>query len=363
MKTALYCQIGSQAPELIRLLPLGEVVLGDGRQPFQVTQESLEKIMEAWNVRGNDMVIDYEHQTVTGQAAPAAGWVKGLSPANDGLWARVVWTERAREYIEKREYRYFSPVVQLGEGREVVDLLHIALTNFPAMSNLDPLILQHQGLGEGEPEAGIWPKGKMEEGRGRLKGGKFREIRGENMIIEDLRLIFGLQDDASEDQILATAKDLAKIKEQGPYILPKEIVRSLELAEDDSAAEVWQRIESLKAEAGNAGALREEIVALQREQSSQNAERLIQEALNSKKTTPAELDLANGRLRQLALDDPDLFRGLILSRQENWAVPGPLGEGIRSLPALSREECTICETFGITPEAFLKNRLSFEKGE
>ena len=258
MKTAMYCQIGAQAPELIRLLPLGEVVLGDGRQPFQVTQESLEKIMEAWNLRGNDMVIDYEHQTVTGQAAPAAGWVKGLSPANDGLWARVVWTDRAREYIEKREYRYFSPVVQLGEGREVVDLLHVALTNFPAMSNLDPLILQHQGLGDSEPEAGRRREGKREEGRGGLKGGESIEIRGENMIIEDLRLIFGLQNDVSEDQILATATDLVKIKEQQHYGLPKEIVRSLGLEEDDSAAEVLQRIESLKAEAGDAGALREE---------------------------------------------------------------------------------------------------------
>lgn len=97
MKIALYCQIGGKAPELLRLLPLGEVVLGDGRQPFLVTPESLEKIMSAWKLRGNDMVIDYEHQTVTGLEAPAAGWVKELSPASDGLWARVVWTDRAKE--------------------------------------------------------------------------------------------------------------------------------------------------------------------------------------------------------------------------------------------------------------------------
>ncbi len=336
MKTALYCQIGAQAPELIRFLPLGEVVLGDGRQPFQVTQESLDKIMEAWNLRGNDMVIDYEHQTVTGQTAPAAGWVKDLSPANDGLWARVVWTDRAKEYIEKKEYRYFSPVVQLGEGRVVVDLLHVALTNFPAISNLAPLVLQHQGLGDSEQEKGMRPREIREKGKRRLKGGESREIRGENMIIEDLRLIFGLQDDASEDQILSMATDLVKIKEQEYYVLPKEIVRSLGLEGDDSEAKALQRIESLKAEACNAAELREEITKLKTEQSSQNAERLIQEALSSKKTTPAELDLANGRLRKLAQDDPDFFRELILSRQENWAVPGPLGGGNSSLLALSQ---------------------------
>jgi len=126
-------------PECIRLLPLGEVFLGDGREPFLVTEESIQAILSAWHQRGNDMVIDYEHQTVAGREAPAAGWVKSLSAETDGLWARVEWTDRAREYIQQKEYRYFSPVVQLGAGRVVEDLLHAALTNFPAITNLPPL--------------------------------------------------------------------------------------------------------------------------------------------------------------------------------------------------------------------------------
>jgi hypothetical protein len=275
MKTAFYCQIGTQAPELIRLLPLGEVVLGDGRQPFQVTQESLGKIMEAWSLRGNDMVIDYEHQTVTGQEAPAAGWIKALSAAADGLWARVVWTDRAREYIEKREYRYFSPVVELGEGRVVVDLLHVALTNFPAITKLIPLVLQHRGLRESEQKAGIRKVGKGETERGRLKGGESIKIRGENMIVEELRLIFGLQNDAPEDRILTMAADLVKHKEQESRV-PGEIIRSLELEEDDSAANAVQRIELLKAEVENAALMREELTTLKKEQSVQKAEQLIQ---------------------------------------------------------------------------------------
>jgi phage I-like protein len=362
MRTALYCEIGNQAPEFIRLLPLGEVTLGDGRQPFQVTRESLEKIIEIWKFRANDMVIDYEHQTVTGQEAPAAGWVKELSINSDGLWARVIWTDRARDYIEKKEYRYFSPVVEMGEEREVTDLLHVALTNFPAISNLDPLILQHQGSQETEEEAGKRPGEKWEEGR-ESKGVKFKDVRGEKMIIEELRMIFGLQNDASEAQILAKATDLAKTKEEKNQVLPQEIVRLLELGEEDSTNLAVERIALLKAEADTVGALREEITTIKQEQAIQQAERLIQEALSSKKTTPAELDLANGRLRRLAQDDPDFFRELILSRQDNWAVPGPLGGESRSILSLSREECAICETFGITPEAFIKNRVNFKQGE
>jgi phage I-like protein len=358
MKTALYCQIDSQAPEFIRLLPLGEVVLGDGRQPFLVTERSLERIIKAWKLRANDMVIDYEHQTVTGQEAPAAGWVKELSKNVEGLWARVIWTDRAREYIERKEYRYFSPVVELGEAREVMDLHHVALTNFPAMTNLDPLILQHQGGQESERVDDTRSRENLAVGR-RSEDEESKEIKGEKMIIEELRLIFGLQDDALETQVLAKAKDLVKTEDQKNQKVPQEIVRLLELEGDDSTASTLAKIVSLKAEVDMVAAIREENAAIKREQSAQQAERLIQEALSSKKTTPAELNLANGRLRRLAHDDPDFFREIILSRQENWAVPGPLNGDKRSIPILSQDECAICETFGITPEAFIKNRVNF----
>jgi phage I-like protein len=362
MKATLYCQIGNQAPEFIRLLSLGEVILGDGRPPFQVTQKSLEKIIEIWKFRANDMVIDYEHQTVTGQEAPAAGWVKELSINEDGLWARVIWTDRAKDYIEKKEYRYFSPVVELGEEREVLDLLHVALTNFPAISNLDPLILQHQGSQETEWEAGTRLGGKWAEER-KSKDERYKDVKGEEMIIEELRMIFGLQDNASETQIIAKATDLAKTKEAKNQALPQEIVTLLELGEEDSTTKALERIALFKAEADTVAALRKEITTLKREQSIQQSEWLIQEALSSKKTTPAELDLANGRLRRLAQEDSSFFRELILSRQENWAVPGPLTRNSRSTLTLSQEEGAICETFGITPEAFIKNRVSFNKGD
>ena len=69
------------------------------------------------------MVVDYEHQTLSDREAPAAGWIKkidGLAiKAKDGLWAIAEWTEKARQYIQNKEYRYFSPVFWINPSREV----------------------------------------------------------------------------------------------------------------------------------------------------------------------------------------------------------------------------------------------------
>lgn len=133
-------------PEWIRLLPLGEVALGDGRESFQVDAASLSSMVNAWKARGNDLVIDYEHQSLSGGAAPAAGWIKELTAKEDGLWAKVEWTPQAQEYLSKGEYRYFSPVLRLDpKTRSPLALLHMALTNVPAINHLPPLATRFGG--------------------------------------------------------------------------------------------------------------------------------------------------------------------------------------------------------------------------
>ncbi|MBW1991579.1 MAG: hypothetical protein JRI59_05605 [Deltaproteobacteria bacterium] len=137
-----------EPPEWIRLLPRGEVKLTDGREPFVVDEESLARIVEDFRSRGVDLVVDYEHQSLNNVRAPAAGWIKELEAREDGLWARVEWTAPARTYLENREYRYYSPVLKLDpETRRAVSLLHVALTNTPAIAHLPPLVAQRD-LGE-----------------------------------------------------------------------------------------------------------------------------------------------------------------------------------------------------------------------
>lgn len=69
------------APEVISVLPFGHVVSQKGE--FDVDEESLAAMKEQIAQRGVDLVVDYEHQTLTGERAPAAGWVKELF-AEDG---------------------------------------------------------------------------------------------------------------------------------------------------------------------------------------------------------------------------------------------------------------------------------------
>ncbi|MDX9862364.1 MAG: phage protease, partial [Rhodospirillales bacterium] len=84
-----------------------------------------------------EIVVDYEHQTdqspKNGQAAPAAGWIKGFAARTDGLYGLVEWTSRARAYLAAREYRYLSPVFNHTPDGRITRLLRAALTNAPAL--------------------------------------------------------------------------------------------------------------------------------------------------------------------------------------------------------------------------------------
>jgi len=131
----------STAPEFVQVLPSGEVS-PKGKTAFKVDGEAKALIMSAFDGSATDLVVDYEHQSLSGSEAPAAGWIKSLEDrGEEGVWARVQWTERAVEYLKKREYRYISPVVLVRkiDGR-AVELLGAALTNLPAIEGMTPVV-------------------------------------------------------------------------------------------------------------------------------------------------------------------------------------------------------------------------------
>jgi len=141
-----------QAPDWLRVLPLGKVELRDGRPGFEADAADLEALVRKFRADGVDLVVDYEHQTLGGEKAPAAGWIKELEVRVDGLYARIEWTQTARQHIEAGEYRYYSPALRVNsETRKVEALLHMGLVNDPAIKNLAPLLAAKYG-GIGEPE-------------------------------------------------------------------------------------------------------------------------------------------------------------------------------------------------------------------
>ena len=102
------------APAEFQVLPEGKIEI-EGMDPAFLDEAAAGGVIAAFKARGNDMVIDYEHQTLDDGQAPAAGWIKNpIWKGAEGLWAAVEWTKKAKEYLENREYRYFSPVMLVG---------------------------------------------------------------------------------------------------------------------------------------------------------------------------------------------------------------------------------------------------------
>ncbi|MGP9666256.1 phage protease [Halomonas sp. AOP22-C1-8] len=132
-----------------RLMPAGTFHAprgaAEGSGPWNLSAEAAQAIIRLAAARSTDIAIDYEHQTLyaekNGQPAPAAGWVdpRSLEFRDDGLYGAIAWTAKARAAItpgpngEPPEYLYLSPVFPYDANGVPLDLLHLALTNTPAI--------------------------------------------------------------------------------------------------------------------------------------------------------------------------------------------------------------------------------------
>jgi len=325
----------ADVPQWINIVPMGTVTLGDGRPPFTVDREALEAVLAAWEQRGNDLVIDYEHQTLEGGPAPAAGWIKALEAREDGLWARVEWTEKAQAFITSREYRYFSPVLMLdGANRRPVELLHAALTNVPAINHLSPLVARSAWGGEtGEEEA--------QPGEGGAHDGTPGSVAetGADMLAH-IREILGLTPDARGGEILEALKGLHKEATPHPSVEGEqpEDNRQHKSAEAEAATELEQLRQQVRMEKG---------------------ETLIREALATGRTSPAELARADGRLRVMAATEPEAFRALILERPAHAVIPLhdlEIAQEQKLNRGVTPEELRLCSLMGLDPDRLARHK-------
>lgn len=122
-----------QVGEWFHLIPSGTFVGRDGRGPYTLAPE---RVLAAYAARGADLCVDYDHQTLTAKdkqgAVPASGWIKALELREDGIWGRIEWTDTAAAALEKKEYRYLSPVFSFDpKTGAVVRLDGAGLTNDP----------------------------------------------------------------------------------------------------------------------------------------------------------------------------------------------------------------------------------------
>ena len=151
------CAGCSSAPqhghESFQIIPAGEFRAKDGRPrevaAWRLSSSNAIAFIQKFRAQGKPLLVDYEHQTLNsaknGRPAPAAGWIKDLEwrPGKGFFAVDTEWTQKARAYLRSKEYRYISPVISYNkETGDILDILHIALTNNPALDQLPELALQ-----------------------------------------------------------------------------------------------------------------------------------------------------------------------------------------------------------------------------
>jgi len=294
------------APDEFQLLPDGKIEI-EGDAPAYLDEGSAASIIGKFKGRGNDMVIDYEHQTMKEMKAPAAGWIRDLIyKGKEGLWAKAEWTERAKEYLKNREYRYFSPVFWTTiKERKVVKIENVALTNSPKINNLKPIMAKMDLDGNGQGIIYNKKEGKMLEKLKKIL--KLAEDDGEDKVVEAIEAVIAKND------ILEAAQ-----KAGGEIIACKEVLDALGAKEADGKDDLIKIIAAIKAPADAAGKLSLEVARLTKEISGMKQADLIQLALKEGKTSPEELDTWG---RDLALKSPDQFEKIVLSRPAGSVIP------------------------------------------
>lgn len=337
------------APEVISVLPFGHVVSQKGE--FDVDEESLAAMKEQIAQRGVDLVVDYEHQTLTGERAPAAGWVKELFAEDGHIKARVEWTIPAKQYLENKEYRYLSPVITVRKSDNKATGLHsLALTNTPAIAGMTPIVNSST-----------------------FQGGETNM----NELIKKIAAALGLGEDADEEQILtalsACVEENKALKEaaeggKAPGKKPgedgkpedqddgiganKSVCELLGLKAGASTADVAASIMALK------GGVDGRVKALEEKLADRDAEEAVELALKSGKITPAQRGWAKG----YALKSPDGFKEFLEKAPQAVPMSEIAGGDALALKGNKPDEATmlVCKQLGVSAEDVQKYGMKEE---
>ena len=236
----------------------------DGKEfEFEFTDNDADNIIAEFARRGKDLVVDYEHQTTSGQKAPAAGWVKQLKKTDQGLVAIMnYWTDTAKEHLEKGEYRYMSPVIKGSRSMKNWTILHsIALTNHPALHKYEALVASDESADADEDN-------------------NINKDKEMNELIKKLQAAFStlqLSDDSTDENIVkeieALITDAKKASDE-----------FLQLHDSKSFDEMTLKIQGMVSG--------EELTKLQAEITKRDAEKAVSLALSDGKITAAKKDWA-----------------------------------------------------------------------
>jgi phage I-like protein len=307
-----------EIPSRITLVPPDKTIKGrDGREwknpnPKQVALNSIARL--------SLLPIDENHATdlaaPKGGSAPAFGWMKNLcADASGTICADVEWTERGREALAKKEYRFISPVFLFNEKSEINCILRAALTNSPNL-NLPALNSEQRE----------------------------NKFVTEVPMNEELLAALGLPKTATEAEALAAAKALNAAK------------TAASAQTDTSRVDLtaYAPRADLNAMEARAAAAEKQLAELCAAQLKKDAEAAVDEAIKSRKFAPAS------RAEYLALCSTQA--GLESFKKIAAATPAIISadaQAPESAPpssgtALNAEEASVAKAMGYGEEDFKK---------
>ena len=341
---------------VIQVLPAGEFRAYDGRPgdvaAWRMDATTARRLQEWMAARGRDLVIDYDHHTLTtgttGQKAIAAGWIKGLEwRAGQGLFATVEWTPAARAHIAAKEYRYISPVFTYDEQGYPLALLHVALTNDPALDGMDEVRLAAASRAAAGTALG-----------GALSSPPAQSLKECNMdeLLKALFALLGLADDASEEDALAALQeyaDAAKANADQVASLTADVTKK------------DQEVAALKANTGGTpdpakfvpvaalSGLQAEVAVLKADARTREVDGMVAAALSAGKLTPA----LEAWARDLGKQDPKQLKAYLEQAPAIAALSGTQTGGRKPDAGngqLNDDELAVCSAMGLDPKAFAK---------
>ncbi len=338
--------VPASLPDWIELLPSGTFSGRDGRGPWHCTPSDV--IARTREYQGGvDIPVDYDHQLEhaagNGRPAPAAGWISELEERDDGVWGRVEWTDRAREHLAAREYRYLSPVFYHDPDGEVLLLESAALTNVPNLTGLKALA--------------------------RTDGPDFIKKDSDMDNLKTLASVLGISEaDVTEAAVEAAVRSLAAEHDSMKAALSS-LGKTLK-SEDETPPSILKAAQSLASRAESPdpakfvpmdmfNAVHEELGSMKAAQ----ALALVEQGKAEGKITPGMENWA----KSYASADPESFKAFLASapdmrpgaqKSSHATATPPGGSGVPSVPSSARE---LCRAMGVSEERYLSTRKAKEK--
>jgi len=204
-------------PDLVKIqiVPLGDWLGHSSGEQHYGQEEALAMVERANRIvkdSGNPLQIDYEHASLDPPAsgAPAAGWMYSFTLENDGIYADVEWTPKAKEYIKNGEYKYISPVIATGlpdpvTGETVtIELFNAALTNQPFMHDSIKQVMANK-MKDG---AGWFTNASKITDSYKINGGMSMDIAQK---FAELKAVLGIPETAGPEEVIGLVKKMAEL--------------------------------------------------------------------------------------------------------------------------------------------------------